>query len=97
VTLTPASLPWLAAHEFRLAWRDTLAMMTGGRRMRLFGWIAGGGTVFGIMLLIAWFAVRPWVEAGIVIDKQALVMISGMGLLFWTVTLSQALEAVTRV
>lgn len=97
MTLTPASLPWLAAHEFRLAWRDTVAMMTGGRRMRLFGWIAGGGTVFGIMLLIAWFAVRPWVEAGIVIDKQALVMISGMGLLFWTVTLSQALEAVARV
>ncbi len=97
MTFAPASLPWLAAHEFRLAWRDTLAMMTGGRRMRLFGWIAGGGAVFGIMLLIAWFAVRPWIEAGIFIDKQALVTISGMGLLFWTVTLSQALEAVTRV
>jgi len=97
VNLAPASLPWLAAHELRLAWRDALAMMTGGRRTRLVGWIVGGGAVFGIMLLIAWFSVRPWVQAGIVIDKQALVLISGIGLLFWAVTLSQALEAVTRV
>lgn len=97
MNLAPASLPWLAAHEFRLAWRDALAMMTGGQRVRLVGWIVGGGLVYGLMLLIAWFAVRPWVEAGIVLDKQTLVLISGTGLLFWTVTLSQALEAVTRV
>lgn len=93
----PASLPWLAAHETRLAWRDAMAMMTGGHRVRLIGWMAGGGTVYALMLLIAWFSVRPWTEAGIVIDKKALVFISGMGVLFWAVTLSQALEAVTRV
>jgi ABC-2 type transport system permease protein len=97
VSFAPASLPWLAAHEFRLAWRDALAMMTGGQRVRLIGWLLGGGAVYGLMLLIAWFAIRPWVATGIVLDKQTLVLVSGTGLLFWTVTLSQALEAVTRV
>lgn len=97
MTFAPASLPWLAAHEFRLAWRDTMAMMTGGHRVRLIGWVVGGGLVYGLMMLIAWYSVRPWTEAGIVIDKQTLVLISGTGLLFWAVTLSQALEAVTRV
>ncbi|MEA2903467.1 MAG: type transport system permease protein, partial [Alphaproteobacteria bacterium] len=28
------SLPWFAQHEFRLAWRDWLSMMTAGRRGR---------------------------------------------------------------
>lgn len=93
----PSSILWFAQHEFRLAWRDALAMMTGGKRVRLIGWIVGGTLVYGVMLLIAWYSVRPWVLSGIVIDKQALVMVSGMGLLFWTVTLSQALESVTRV
>ncbi|MBJ3783556.1 permease [Devosia sediminis] len=97
MSFAPASLPWLAAHEFRLAWRDTLAMMTGGRRVRLVGWVVGGALVYGLMAVIAWFAIRPWVEAGVVLDKETLVLISGTGLLFWTVTLSQALEAVTRV
>ena len=97
MNFAPASLPWLAAHELRLAWRDALAMMTGGRRTRLVGWIVGGGAIYGLMLLIAWFSIRPWTAAGIVLDKQALVLISGMGVLFWAVTLSQALEAVTRV
>ncbi|ODT77766.1 MAG: hypothetical protein ABS76_26045 [Pelagibacterium sp. SCN 64-44] len=95
--MTSASLFWFARHEFRLAWRDALAMMTGGKRTRLLGWIIGGGTVYGFITLIAWFAVKPWTEAGAVLDKQTLLVISGMGLLFWAVTLSQALEAVTRV
>src|SRR5690349_12415500 len=72
-------------------------MMTGGRRVRLAGWIIGGLLVFALMQVIAWFTLRPWTEAGITIDKPTLVMVSGMGLLFWTVTLSQALESVTRV
>jgi ABC-2 type transport system permease protein len=97
VNFSPASLPWLAAHEIRLAWRDTLAMMTGGKRVRLIGWLVGGGLVYGLMLLIAWHTLRPLTRAGLTIDKPMLVLISGMGVLFWTVTLSQALEAVTRI
>ena len=97
MSFAPATLPWLAMHEFRLAWRDTLAMMTGGHHVRLIGWLMGGGLVYGLMLLIAWFSLRPLTEAGLTVDKPMLVLISGMGLLFWTVTLSQALEAVTRI
>lgn len=97
MSFVPASLPWLAAHELRLAWRDAMAMMTGGHRIRLLGWLVGGSLVYGLMLLIAWFSVRPWIAAGLVVDKDTLLLISGIGLLFWTVTLSQALEAVTRV
>src|SRR5690606_2034242 len=78
-------------------WRDAMAMMTGGRRARLIGWIVSGLAVYALITLIAWFSVRPWVEAGALIDPQALLVVSGMGLLFWAVTLSQALEAVTRV
>ena len=29
-----ADLTWFARHEIRLAWREWLAMMTGGRRKR---------------------------------------------------------------
>ncbi len=97
MTPAPASLLWFAQHEFRLAWRDTLAMMTGGKRVRLVGWLVGGAVVYGVMMLIAWYSLRPWVLGGIVLDKQTLLMVTGMGLLFWTVTLSQALESVTRV
>lgn len=97
MTFAPASLLWFAQHELRLAFRDTIAMMTGGRRVRLAGWIVGGTLIYALIQAIAWFSLRPWVEAGITLDKPTLVMISGMGLLFWTVTLSQALEAVTRV
>ncbi|WP_244465654.1 permease [Devosia chinhatensis] len=88
---------WFARHEFRLAWRDGLAMLTGGKRTRLLGWVFGGLAVYGFITFIAWFAVRPWVLAGARIDAQTLLVVSGMGLLFWAVTLSQALEAVTRV
>lgn len=97
MSTAPARLVWFARHEFRLAWRDWMAMMTGGKRVRLVGWIIGGLGIYGVITAIAWFAIRPWVEAGATIDRQTLLVVSGMGLLFWAVTLSQALEAVTRV
>ena len=31
----PVTIAWFARHEFRLAWRDGLAMMTAGRRTRV--------------------------------------------------------------
>ncbi len=93
----PSRLLWFARHEFRLAWRDTMAMMTGGKRVRLIGWLVGGLSIAAVITLIAWFAIRPWVQTGAIVDKQTLLVVSGMGLLFWAVTLSQALEAVTRV
>lgn len=93
---TPATLPWFAAHEFRLAWRDWLAMTTGGRKVR--------GVVLFVTLALFYLGLHvfanallgPWISEGISIDKPTLVMITGTGFLFWTVMLSQALELVTR-
>lgn len=90
------TLGWFAAHEFRLGWRDWIAMATGGHRTR--------GIVLAVVLVgfaalfhgMAHVFVAPWAAEGIVADKQTLVLISGSGLLFWTVMLSQALESVTR-
>ncbi len=36
-----AALSWFARHELRLAWREWLAMMTGGRRGRKRAMVAG--------------------------------------------------------
>ncbi len=92
----PASLPWFAAHEFRIAWRDWLAMTTGGRKVR--------GIVLVVFLALFYLGLHalamalllPWIRLGIGPDKQTLVLITGTGFLFWTVMLSQALESVTR-
>ena len=91
-----ASIGWLARHEIRLAWRDWLAMATGGKRAR--------GLVLAVALglfalALHWLAdllVQPWTARGIAPDKETLVLITGAGFLFWTVMLSQALESVTR-
>lgn len=93
---TAGTLPWMARHELRLAWRDFVAMATGGRRTRAIGLV-----VFLVVFAagLHWFAdvlLRPWVAAGIVPDKTTLVLVTVSGLLFWTVMLSQALESVTR-
>lgn len=97
--MTPASgsLLWFAHHEFRLAWRDWLAMMSGGRRTRAIGILVGGLAVYVVLHLIAAMVVAPAANAGIVADKSTLVMVSGIGLLFFSVMLSQALESITRV
>ena len=94
--LRPATLPWFARHELGLFWRDWIGMMTAGQRTR--------GIVLAIVLIIAIAVVHlianafigPWLAAGVVLDKPTLVMLTGGGLLFWTVMLSQALESVTR-
>ncbi|MBU1336133.1 MAG: permease [Alphaproteobacteria bacterium] len=97
MTLAPASLTWFARHELNLAWREWVAMMTGGRRARGIGLAIFIGVVVVLLHLMAYGLVAPWVARGIAPDKPTLVLLSGSGLLFWTVMLSQALESVTRV
>jgi ABC-2 type transport system permease protein len=92
----PASLPWLARHELRLAWRDWIAMATGGRQGR------------SVVLLLAvaafatglhWLAnvfLGPWAAGALRPDQQLLVLLTAAGALFFTAMLSQALESVTR-
>ncbi|HEY4202807.1 MAG TPA: permease [Devosiaceae bacterium] len=96
MTASIASLAWFARHEFRLAWRDWLAMMTGGKRVR--GIIAFSALAL-FMVALHWVAgvlIEPWLETGIVLDKPTLVNFTGGGLLFVSVMLSQAMESVTR-
>jgi ABC-2 type transport system permease protein len=93
----PGSLLWFARHEFRLSWRDWLAMMTGGRRVRLIGFTVGGFAIYALLHLIAAAIIAPPAAQGITADKSTLVMVTGSGLLFFSVMLSQALESITRV
>jgi ABC-2 type transport system permease protein len=91
-----ASVSWFAGHELRLAWRDFVAMSTGGRRVRGVVLITVLGLFYLGMHALANALVAPWAAAGIVPDKSTLVLVTGTGFLFWTVMLSQALESVTR-
>ena len=91
-----ASLAWLAAHEFRLGWRDWVAMMTAGHRRRLRN-VAIALIIFaGFMHLLAYSMVGRYAHAGVVPDKATLVVVTGTMLLSWSLLLSQAMESVTR-
>jgi ABC-2 type transport system permease protein len=96
MSFAPATMPWFAANELRLAWRDFAAMATGGRRTRAIVLVLVLLGVAVVMHLLAHSMVAPWVAAGVGPDKATLVLLTGSGLLFWTVMLSQALESVTR-
>jgi len=97
MSAAPASIAWFAKHELILGWRDWVAMMTGGRRARSLGIVIFLAVVVIILHLMALGLVGPWAGRGINEDGATLVMLTGTGFLFWTIMLSQALEAVTRV
>ena len=91
-----ATLTWFAGHEFRLAWRDWLSMMTAGKRGRE-RLVAVVLVVFvALMHLFAWSMVRRVADVGTHPDKAALVGITGSLLLSFSLMLSQAMESVTR-
>jgi len=92
----PSTIAWFARHEFRLAWRDGLAMMTAGRRTRVRTLVIVLA-MFGVFMHVVAFAVvAPFAELTAP-DKTTLVMVSGVGLLTLALLLSQAIESVTRV
>lgn len=92
----PTSLTWFARHELGLFWRDWLSMMTAGKR----GKELLLALVLATMALGAhWVAstiVAAWAVNGVALTKANLVLLSGGGLLFFTLMLSQAMESVTR-
>lgn len=90
------TLPWFARHELRLAWRDWLAMATGGSQVRGIVLFAVLGLFYLGLHFFANALLGAWLGGGIVLDKPTLVLTSGSTFLFWTVMLSQALESVTR-
>ena len=97
MSAAPTSIVWFAQHELKLGWRDWVAMMTGGRRTRSVGLVIFLASVVIILHLMAFGLVGRWAARGVASDAATLVMLTGTGILFWTIMLSQALEAVTRV
>ena len=91
-----ANLTWFARHEIRLAWREWLAMMTGGRRKRKRAVI--GLLVFAaIMHLPAYAVIGRFADLPLPLDKPSLIVITSTIFLAWALILSQAIESVTRV
>ncbi|MCH9806481.1 MAG: permease [Alphaproteobacteria bacterium] len=91
-----ASLTWFARHELNLAWRDWIGLMSGGRKLRDRAVLIGMG-IFALALHgVAYAVLSPFFKAGGTIDLAALVMLTGMLVLTFTMMLSQAMESVTR-
>jgi ABC-2 type transport system permease protein len=91
-----ATYAWFAGHELRLAWRDVLAMLTAGRRARVGALVVGIALFVIFMHGLAWLAVRSFTDAGDNPNKVTLVIVSGVGLLAFSLMISQAMESVTR-
>jgi ABC-2 type transport system permease protein len=90
------ALSWFARHEIRLAWREWLAMMTGGRRRKSRAVI--GLIVFAaVMHLPAYAVIGRFAGLQAPLDKASLIVITSTILLAWALMLSQAIESVTRV
>src|ERR1700686_3299841 len=91
-----ADLTWFARHEIRLAWREWLAMMTGGRRKRTRAVI--GLVIFAaIMHLPAHAGIGRFADPRAPPDKSSLIVMTATIFLAWALMLSQAIESVTRV
>ncbi len=92
----PGSLVWIARHELRLAWRDWLGLFAWGRRGRTW---AVGAVIVSVALamhLLAYHLIGPSAPSGIDPDRTTLILVTGCALLAWSLTLSQAMEMVTR-
>ena len=90
------TLAWFARHETRLAWRDWAWLLSGGRRRR--GYMVALGVVgFAVFAHgFAYVALARAADFAAPPDKRLLVAVGGTLLLYWSLMLSQAMEAVTR-
>ncbi|HUG63093.1 MAG TPA: permease [Methylomirabilota bacterium] len=95
--MAPAGFAWFAQHEARLAFRDMIAFLTGGRRRP-------------VTVAIAWIVLAQAVLHGIAfaallhadvlagpLPMPVLILVTGLGFLSATLMLAQAMESVTRV
>jgi ABC-2 type transport system permease protein len=90
----PGTAVWFARHETRLAWRDWLAMMSGGKPKRLRRVAIAIVAFVLFMHLVASWMVGRYADA--VADKQTLIAITASVLLSWLLMVSQAMESMTR-
>jgi ABC-2 type transport system permease protein len=95
--MTTAALNWFARHEIRLAWREWLTMVTGGRQRRRRAVIIGL-IIFGALLHVPAYAViGRYATVQAPLDKSAMIVVTATIFLAWALMLSQAIESVTRV
>ena len=95
MTARAGTAVWFAQHESRLAWRDGLAMLTAGRRERLWKVAIAVGAFVVVMHAVAYSLVGRFAAA--VPEKPMLVAISASLLLSWLLMISQTMESMTRV
>jgi ABC-2 type transport system permease protein len=91
------TLSWFARHELRLAWREWLAMMTGGRRRKTRVALIGLAVFAALMHLPAWAVIGRYAALEAPLDKTSLIVVTATVFLAWALMLSQAIESVTRV
>src|SRR6202166_173454 len=92
-----ADLTWFARHELRLARREWLAMMTGGRQRRKRTAVIGLIAFAAIMHLPAYAVIGRFADLQAPLGKSTLIVITATIFLAWALMLSQAVESVTRV
>jgi ABC-2 type transport system permease protein len=95
--MNSTALTWFARHEIRLAWREWLAMMTGGRRGRRRAAIIGLLIFAALLHLPAYAVIGKYANLQQPVDKTTLIVTTATIFLAWTLMLSQAIESVTRV
>jgi ABC-2 type transport system permease protein len=91
------ALSWFARHELRLAWREWLTMMTGGRRRRTRVAVIGLVVFAALMHLPASAVIGRYADLQAPLDKTSLIVMTSTVFLAWALMLSQAIESVTRV
>ena len=87
---------WFARHELRLALRDWIWLLSGGRRRRLYMVALGLACFVLFMHALAYTTLARTADLGALPDRHMLAVIGGTVALYWSLMLSQALEAVTR-
>ncbi len=96
--MSPASsLSWFVRHEVRLAWREWIAMLTGGRRGRKRVALIGLVVFAAVMHLPAYAVIGRFADLQMPLDKSSLIVMTATIALAWALMLSQAIESVTRV
>jgi ABC-2 type transport system permease protein len=90
------TVAWFAQHETRLAWRDWAWLLSGGRRRRGYTVLLGLLAFIVLMHGLAYLTLARAADLAAPPDKRLLVTIGGTLLLYWSLMLSQAMEAVTR-
>src|SRR5262245_40085051 len=96
--MSPASsLSWFVRHEVRLAWREWIAMLTGGRRGRKRAALIGLVAFAALMHLPAYAVIGRYAGLTLPLDKTSLIVLTTTIGLAWALMLSQAIESVTRV